>query len=145
MIGLRPVHPGEGIVLAIGVVVAVLRLAHFRAGAQHGGAARQEQRGQEITLVALPRRQDAGVVGRSFHPMVPGPVLVPAVAVVLAVIVVVLAVVADEIGQGEAVVGRDEIDRAGRMPLRPEEVRRARDARAAGVARPVQNRRTSSR
>ena len=59
--------------------------------------------------------------------MVPAVVVVVAVAVVLAIGEVVLAVEADQIGQGEAVVGGQEGDRAAhRRRLAPEEIGIAR-------------------
>src|SRR4051812_7524836 len=48
VVQLRPVDPGELVVLAVGIVVAVLRVAHLVAGDEHRRALRQEQRGEEI-------------------------------------------------------------------------------------------------
>jgi hypothetical protein len=48
--------------------------------------------------------------GLALGAAIPGEVVVGAVAVVLAVGLVVLAVVGDEIGEREAVVGGDEVD-----------------------------------
>ena len=80
---------------------------------------RQQQRRQEVALLAGPQRQDLRVVGRALDAAVPGPVVALAVAVVLAVGLVVLLVVGDEVAQREAVVRGDEVD--------------ARDRPAAGV------------
>ena len=46
-IHLRPVQPGDSVVLRIGVVVAVLGAAGLVAHAQHRRTARQQQRGQQ--------------------------------------------------------------------------------------------------
>jgi hypothetical protein len=63
----------------------------------------------------------SGIGGLALGAVVPALVVVGAVAVVLAVGLVVLAAVADQVVQGEAVVGGDEVDArlraAGRSPL----------------------------
>ena len=59
--------------------------------------------------------RDLGIVGRPFDAAVPGQVVAVAVLVVLAVGLVVALVVADEIVQGEAVMGGDEVDRGPRL------------------------------
>jgi class I fructose-bisphosphate aldolase len=57
------------------------------------------------------------IVGLALDAAVPRAVVVGAVAAVLAVGVVVLLVVGDEVGEREAVVGRDQVDRGGRSRL----------------------------
>ena len=54
---------------------------------------------------------DRRVVGRALGAVVPRPVVGMAVLVVLAVGLVVLVVVGDEVGEGEAVMGGDEVHR----------------------------------
>ena len=126
--GPRPVEPSDGVVLAVGVVIATLRLAEFGAGPEHRRAARQRQRGEEVALVPRAGGQDGGIPRRPLGAVVPGQVLVAAVAVALAVGFVVLAVIGDDVGQGEAVVRGDEVDRARGVALGDEQVGRARDA-----------------
>src|SRR5262249_5759115 len=84
--------------------------------------------------------EDLRIVGRSLGAAVPGEVVVGAVAVVLLVGLVVLPVMADEVGQGEAVVAGEEVDAPGggaevvRVEVaraRPGGRRRARDPRLA--------------
>ncbi len=65
----------------------------------------------QIAHRAPSRRVDQGVVGGSLDAVVPGPVVIRAVQPALAVRVVVLAVVGRQVGQGEAVMGRDEVER----------------------------------
>ena len=140
MVRARPVEPGYGIVLRIGVVVAALGVADLRARPDHRGAARQQQRGEQVAPVPGPGGQDGAVLGRALDTVVPGEVGVAAVAVAFAVGLVVLAVVGHEVGEREAVVGRDEVDRSRWAALGGEEVGRARHAagqgRRAGVAGP---------
>ena len=59
-------------------------------------------------------RSDPGSLGRALGAAVPGAVVVGAVAVVLAVGLVVLAVVGDQVGEGEPVVAGHEVDRGDR-------------------------------
>ena len=79
-----PVEPGDLVVLAPGVVVAALRAAELVAAEQHRHALREEQRGQEVALLARAQRVDLRVVGLALDAAVPGAVVVGAVAVVLA-------------------------------------------------------------
>ena len=94
-----PVEPRELVVLAPRVVVAVLRAAQLVAAEQHRHALREQQRRQEVALLARAQRVDRGIVGRPFDAAVPRAVVVGAVVVVLAVRLVVLVVVRDEIAR----------------------------------------------
>ena len=76
------------------------------------------------------RARILGVAGGPFGPAVPRAVVVGAVPVVLAVGLVVLGVVGDEVGQGEAVVDGDQVDRRRRPPARGG--RRGRTSRRNG-------------
>ena len=105
-----PVDPGDGAVLAVGVVVAVLGAAELVAVQQHRDALAQHQDRQEVLLLPQPQRPDHHVVGRPLDTAVPASVVALAVVAAFAVGLVVLLVVADEIAQGEAVVGGDEVD-----------------------------------
>src|SRR5262249_28441991 len=110
-----PVEPGEFVVLAIGVIVALLRATGLVPGEGHRTALGEEQRRYQIAFLPLAEGVDARVVGRALGAAVPGVVVVSAVAVILAVGLVVLAVVADQVLQREAVVAGDEIDRRVRL------------------------------
>src|SRR5271165_4458254 len=105
-----PVVPADLVVLAVGVVVAVLGAAELIAAAQHGNALRKKQRRQQVALLALACGEDFRIVGRTFNAHVPGVIVVGAVLIVLAVGFVVLVVVADQVFQREAVVSRREVD-----------------------------------
>ena len=96
--------------------------------------------------------QDVGVVGLALDAVVPGAVVVGAVAVVLAVGLVVLVLVGHQVAQGEAVVRGDEVDRRERpAAVVGVEVRRAGEPVAELRARrcrrlaPRQKSRTVSR
>src|SRR6201996_4484822 len=116
LLGPFPVHPGDRVVLAVGVVVAALGAADLVPAQQHGHALGQQQRADQVAPLAGPQVVDGRVVGRALGPAVPGPVVVGAVPVVLAVGLVVLVVVGDQVVDGEAVVRGDEVDRRGRAP-----------------------------
>ncbi len=109
-----PRHPGGLVVEAVGVVVAALRAAGLVSGGEHGHPGREQQGGEKAARQPAAQRQNVGVVGQALDPAVPGPVVVRPVAPALAVGVVVLAVVGDQVAQGEAVVGGDEVDRCER-------------------------------
>ena len=113
-----PVDPADLAVLGVGVVVAVLGAAQLVAVQQHRHALAEQQRGDEVALLAGPRLEDLGVVGRALHAVVPRAVVALAVVVVLAVGVVVLLVVGHEVAQREAVVGGDEVDAGERAAAR---------------------------
>ena len=110
-----PLVPGDLVVLAPGVVVAVLGAAQLVAAEEHRDALRQHERHEEVALLAGAQRVDLRIVGRALGAAVPGPVVVGPVAVVLLVRLVVLLVVGDEVGEREAVVGGDEVDRRERV------------------------------
>jgi branched-chain amino acid transport system substrate-binding protein len=107
-VGLRPVDPGRGVVLAIGGVVAVLAVPQFVAGSQHWRALRQQHRGQQRALQARAQLQHDRVVAVAFDAAVPAQVVRMAIEIVFAVGQVVSMVVTGEIAQCEAVV-RDHV------------------------------------
>src|SRR5258705_5040508 len=76
-----PVEPRDLVVLAPRVVVAELRAVVLVAADEHRRALRQQQRGQEIALLALPQRAYFRVVGLALDAAVPGAVVVGAVLV----------------------------------------------------------------
>ena len=109
-VGVRPVDPGDRVVLAVRVVVALLGATELVAGQQHRHALGQDQHGEQATLAAPPLLEDDRIVGRALDPAVPRSGVVAAVAVALTVRLVVLAVVADQVREREPVVAGDEVD-----------------------------------
>src|SRR5581483_11786157 len=95
--------------------VALLRAPDLVAAEQHRDALREEERGEEVALLAGAERLDRRVVGRTFDAAVPRAVVALAVAVLLAVRLVVLLVVRDEVREREAVVGGREVDAVVRL------------------------------
>ena len=105
--------PGGGVVLAVGVVVAVLAVQQLVAGEQHRHAAREGKRGHQRPAGPTACRAHVAPRAGPLGTPVAGEVVVGAVVVALAVGLVALAREAGEIRQGEAVVGSDEVDATG--------------------------------
>ena len=105
-----PADPADFVVLAIGVVVAVLGVADFIAGQNQRQALRQQQARELVFPKLAAQRDDRRVVGRAFMAAIVAVVVVGAVAIVFAVGLVVLLVVAEQIRQREAVMHGDMID-----------------------------------
>ena len=97
-----PVQPTHFVVLAVGVVVALLGAGNFVALAKHGNAVRAQQNGGK--LFSLPRAQfvNGRVVGGAFHAAIPTVVGVGAVGIVLAVGEIVFLVIGNQIVEHEA-------------------------------------------
>src|SRR4051812_2459788 len=108
--GAVPVDPRDLVVLAVGVVVAVLSATELIAVQQHRNALREEQGGEEVALLLLAQRNDVGVVGVAFGAVVPGAVVALAVVVAFAIGLVVLLIVGHQVVQGEPIVRGDEVD-----------------------------------
>ena len=105
------------VVLAVGVVVAALRAAELVAAEEHRRALRQQEQREEVSLLPGAQRVHLRARRRALLAAVPREVRGMAVGVALSVLPVVLVVVGDEIGEGEAVVARDEVHRVPRRPV----------------------------
>ena len=148
---MRPVEPGDLVVLAIGVVVAAPGCGRIRR--RPAASARPATATASPAARAAGVRRSRGLLGRRSRPRrrSSSDWLCRAVAVVFAVGLVVLVVVADEVAQRETVVRGDEIDAGLRraavawsnMSLEPADaVPRARRSPASPLS---QKARTSSR
>src|SRR5581483_6343194 len=96
-LGALPVEPGELVVLAPRVVVAVLRSPDLVAAEKHRHALREQERREEVALLPRSYRTDGRIVGLALRSVVPRAVVVGAVVVPFSVRVVVLLVVRDEV------------------------------------------------
>src|SRR6201999_1494483 len=106
--------PAGLVVLAIGIVVAGLRVGDLIAGENQRQALRQQQRGERVLAQLPAQRDDLGIVGRSLMTAIVAVIVVGAVAIGLAVGFVVLLVVAEEIGQRKTVMYGDVVDAGAR-------------------------------
>ena len=111
-IAVLPIDPEIGVILRIGIVVAMLRSAKFVASGEHDGTARREQSGQKCAQVGSTARGNVGVISRSFDAIVPADVIAMPIAIVFAISMVMALFVSDEVCEREPVMGRNEIDRA---------------------------------
>src|SRR5262249_26458276 len=105
-----PADPAGLVVLAIGVVVAALRVADLIAGEKQRRALRQQEAGQLVFAQASAQRDDGRIVARALVAAIVAVIVVGAVAIVFAVGLVVLLVVAEQVGKGESIVDGDVID-----------------------------------
>src|SRR5690349_19794896 len=85
LIRVVPVVPGDLVVLAVRVVVALLRAAHLVAAAKHRDSLREKERCEEVSDLTISQRVDVRVVRRPLVAAVPGSVVALAVAILLAV------------------------------------------------------------
>lgn len=105
-----PIVPGNLVVLAVGIVVALLSPPELVAAQEHRCALRQHQGGQKVFDLPGAGRFDMTIVGWAFDAVVITRVVMAAVLVVLAVGLVVFGVIADQVVHGKAVMGGDKID-----------------------------------
>src|ERR1700751_1506585 len=80
-----PVKPADLIVLAIGVVVALLRIPNLIAGNEHRHSAGQEQNRCKVTNLPLPQVFNSGIVRHTLHSAVPAQILIRAIVVALTI------------------------------------------------------------
>src|SRR5262249_41225086 len=109
-----PVKPRRFVILTIRIVVSALRAPDLIAGEQHRRTVSEHHACEHRALHAPSDCQDIRVVGWTLDPPVGSIVLSMAIVVVLAVRVVVTFFVADNVGEGESVVGGDIVDRGPR-------------------------------
>src|SRR4029078_6616712 len=105
------------VVLAIGVVVAVLRIADLVASQQQGRPQREEQAGEVILAKVSGERCSLGVVRRALMAAIVALIVVGAVAIALAIGLVVFLVVAEQVSQRESVMDGDVIDAGARRAV----------------------------
>jgi hypothetical protein len=115
-----PVNPADFIILAVGIIVAVLRVSHFITGENHGNALADQQYAGCIFDLFETQALDAGIIGLSFRTAIPAVVVVVTVTVEVTVGLIVLVIVRHQIHQGKSVMSGDKIDRsvqASAVPL----------------------------
>ena len=108
----RPVQPGNFIVLAVGVVVAKLRIAKFVSRQKHRRSAAAQQHRTGIFDHSFPKRFYSGVVGFSLVPTVPAPVIVTSIKISPSISLIMLLVIRIKIIQGKSIMAGQEIHRS---------------------------------
>src|SRR5258706_215547 len=105
-----PADPARFIVLAIGVVVAVLRAAELIPRSQHRDAEREEKRRDEVAFLAKAQSKDRRIDGHALLAAIPAEIVAAAVGVLFAIGPIVLLGIADHVLERESVMRGDEID-----------------------------------
>ena len=90
---------------------------HLIAHEQHRSPLRQKKNGEEIADLALTQSFNSEIISRPLRTAIPTIVLVVAVLIAFAIGFVVLVVVGDQIIEGEAVMGGDEVNAAHGIPV----------------------------
>ena len=106
----RPVQPGNFIVLAVGVVVAKLRIAKFVSRQKHRRSSAAQQHRTGIFDHFFPKCFNSGVVGFSLVPTVPAPVIICTISIIPAVFLVMFFIIRIQVVQRKAVVTGQKID-----------------------------------
>ena len=105
-----PIEPAQLAVLAVCVVIAVLGSPDLVAAEEHGHALGEEQGREHVPFHAVPGTLDPHLVRGSLDAPVRAVVCVRAVVVLLGVGLIVPLLVADQVGEREAVVAGYEVD-----------------------------------
>ena len=101
---IRPVDPGDLIILAISIVVALLRIAALISLPQHGCATGKEKEGQEITDLFSPETENFFIFGLALCSAVPAVVVFSAVQSELSVCFIVALIIGYKIFKSETVI-----------------------------------------
>src|SRR5260370_12783899 len=104
-----PVHPGDSIILAVGIIVAFLSPAKFISTQQHWNSTRNEERKEKILDQPIPQGFDRREITGAFDSTIVTVISVGPVAPVLPVSLVVFLLVGDQGIQCESIVTVDEI------------------------------------
>ena len=67
----RPIEPTGLVILAVGVVIALLGAAHLVTGGEHGDAAREQQQDREVAHLPVAERLDRRIAGFALDAAVP--------------------------------------------------------------------------
>src|SRR5574340_1228564 len=96
-----PVEPTRIIVLAVGVIVAALSSPHLVTHNEHGNTHGKHGGGKQVLYLTVAQPLDYEIVRWTFHAAIPTSVVIAAVAVVFAIFFVVLAIVGNDVVEGE--------------------------------------------
>ena len=124
-----PVEPRNLIVLTIGVVIALLRVAHLIARQHHGYTLAHHEHGDGIFHLLVTQAVDVGIIAFSLAATVPTVIMVFAIAIVLTVGFIMLFVIRHEVHHRKTIVCRNEVHAGlNASSLQGIEVGRANDA-----------------
>src|SRR6266496_2735716 len=124
-----PIEPTDLVILAVGIVIALLRSSNFITGKDHRNALRKHKYGHTILDLTLAQGPNCCIIRLPFHATIPTHIIIAAIPVVFTVGLIVLVVIGHQIIQGEAIMTGDEIDTVHRhMRCCLVEIRAARHA-----------------
>src|SRR5215470_7672135 len=118
LLSMLPGEPGELVVLAIGIVIALLTMVEIIAGEEHRHALRQEQGRHKVAPLLPTQGLNSRVVRGAFHATVPTIVVIGPILIIFAICFVMLLVITDQVIKREAVVAGNKIDAGvGHAPI----------------------------
>ena len=113
---ISPVQPINLIILAIGVVIALLAAAKLVPRQQHRRTLSQQYGSNQVTALTLANLTDCRVRSLTLNSIVVTEIGWMTITVVFAIDFIVTFVVADQIGQGEPIMAGHIVDRRPRSP-----------------------------
>src|SRR5262245_30031687 len=125
-----PVKPGQLVILAIRIVIALLTMAEIIASEEHRHPLRQQQGGHEVAHLLPTQGLNDRIISGAFNATVPAIVVIGPILVILAIRFIVFVVITDQVVEREAVVAGNKIDaRIGHTPIALIEVAAATQTR----------------
>ena len=105
-----PVDPANGIVLAVGIVIALLGIADLVAAVNHGNPLGKQQHCKGSPHLALPHLTDPLLPAWPIYAAVPGIIIAAAVVIALSVCLIVLVIIGNKVIQSKTVLAGNVID-----------------------------------
>src|SRR4030067_1857240 len=94
-----PVEPAQLIILAVGIVIAVLRAANFISHQDHRRTLGDQQDGEKILKLLHPQTLNRWIIGGSFITTIPAEIMIAPILIVLTVQFVVLGIKGHQVVQ----------------------------------------------
>src|SRR5579859_8289278 len=109
-----PVKPVDGVVLAVGIVIAQLCSPDLVASDKHRHTLREHEDGHKVLALSQPQRFYLWVIGRSLYSTVPTHIVIVPITIAFPIQLVMLIVVRNQVIERKAIMGGDEIDAINR-------------------------------
>jgi len=105
-----PVKPTKLVILAVGVVVALLRASDFITSRNHRYALGEQKNGCEVFNLSPTQCINFWVVSLSFNATIPAQIVIDTILIILAISFIVLVVIRDQIIESEPIMTSNEIN-----------------------------------
>ena len=105
-----PVEPRNLIILTIRIVIAILRITEFISGIDHRGTAAAHKNSDGVSHHSESQSKNIRIVGITFIPAIPAPVIIGTVSIVPAVIFIMLVIICIKIVKCKSVMTVYKID-----------------------------------